>query len=90
MVYVFEAPGNVRVTKSYHIPNNSSTIELQLKIENISTEKKGLSYDIVAGSNIEAETQEDARYLEAVYFINDKPAHINVGKLKKAVETMSF
>lgn len=83
VIYTYETASGLRVTKSYNVPNDNYAIELELKIENVSDKPQMLEYEIVAGSNIEAQLAQDTRYIEAAYLINDKPAHIHAGKLKK-------
>lgn len=72
LVYEFIFQDEFKVTKKYAIPNDKYCIELELKIENLTSYPKTSKYKIMGASRIDRSSPMDVRFVEAAFSANGK------------------
>ena len=80
--FVYEMPGEYKITKEYYINNEQPLINLVLKVENLSGRKKNLTLDFDYGMDYKSTKKAMYDYFEAVVF-TDKIKAVKAAKIKK-------
>ncbi len=81
--YSYRDGSGLDISKTYIFSNSNNDIELELTVSNNSSSIWEGQYEIVGGSRIDKSTPMDERFLEASFYINDKPEKVNLRKVQK-------
>lgn len=83
VICIFEKPGDFIVTKKYFLPNDNYSIELELNIDNLTSQPKEATLAIVGASRIAADTLDKGRFNELSGMVDGIIKRENIGLLKK-------
>jgi len=80
--FVYEAPGDYKITKSYFIHDQDPSIELELRIENLSGRAQSYPTTIEYKMNYDSKLRGAGEFFDAVV-LTEKVQTANTGKIKK-------
>lgn len=80
--YIYEKPGEYRITKAYVVSRGTPTIDLEIKIENLSAYEKNYPIELSYSMDYDPLAKADLRFNEAVA-AGEKIETANSGKVEK-------